>query len=46
MGAIRSEFQLQAIGLNTQFAYVLATAERETGKTIQPISGAYFQSFA
>jgi predicted chitinase len=40
--AIKSECSKQGIGLKTQIAYVLATADHETAHTFQPVSEAYW----
>jgi predicted chitinase len=40
--AIKSECILQGIGLKTQIAYVLATADHETNHTFKPVIEAYF----
>ncbi|MEP6902776.1 MAG: peptidoglycan-binding protein [Actinomycetota bacterium] len=42
--AIRWECQSQGIGLKTQMAYVLATAEWETNRTFKPVREAYWLS--
>jgi predicted chitinase len=40
--AIKSECSKQGIGLKTQIAYVLATADHETAHTFQPVSEAFW----
>ncbi|MDD1606504.1 MAG: hypothetical protein LUP96_07400 [Methylococcaceae bacterium] len=40
--AIKSECIRQGIGLKTQIAYVLATADHETNHTFKPVTEAYF----
>jgi hypothetical protein len=40
--AIKSECTLQGIGLKTQIAYVLATADHETNHTFKPVTEAYW----
>lgn len=42
MKAIRSECLRQGIGLKTQIAYVLATADHETNHTFKPVTEAYW----
>ncbi len=39
---IKNECKAQGIGLNTQIAYVLATAQWETAQTFQPVREAFF----
>lgn len=40
--AIKAECKLQGIGLNTQIAYVLATAQWETAQTFKPVKEAFW----
>lgn len=40
--AIKSECHRQGIGLKTQIAYVLATADHETNHTFRPVTEAYW----
>lgn len=42
MKAIRGECVRQGIGLKTQIAYVLATADHETNHTFKPVTEAYW----
>jgi hypothetical protein len=42
--AIKAECQKQGLGLATQIAYVLATADWETGSTFQPVREAFYVS--
>lgn len=42
IAAIKSECIRQGIGLNSQIAYVLATADHETNHTFKPVTEAYW----
>ena len=42
INAIKSECAKQGIGLKTQIAYVLATADHETAHTFQPVAEAFW----
>jgi len=44
IAAIKEECLAQEIGLNTQVAYVLATAQWETNQTFEPVREAYWLS--